>query len=389
MKTSLVKLQSAIAQRMTDKKVYRHGVDVRASTFKVFSYRWVLIITLFFTVFYVGVASDRYVTTAEIYVKSTRANTTVLPQLSLIAGAGGQAHDALLLKTYILSADMLRHLQKKLNLQGHFSSSEWDIVFRMEKDPSDENFLDYYRSRVTVGLDSQSGILSVKGQGFTPEFSRQLVQEILLESERFINAVSQKIAADEVAFVEGELVRARDNLSKARDELLQFQNENKVLDPAATGAAYQGVINELEGELVRLSAEEKRLASYLNDDASELVALRDGITALEQQLAQEKQKFMAPEAQSINELNAEYQERELSLSFAKDVYKAALQAFEQTRVESYHKLKHLVVVQSPQTPDEALMPRRLYDVVTFFVFLSLAYGIVVMILATIREHRDV
>jgi capsular polysaccharide transport system permease protein len=75
--------------------------------------------------------------------------------------------------------------------------------------------------------------------------------------------------------------------------------------------------------------------------------------------------------------------------FASDQYKSSLVALEKARIESYKKLKHLVVVQSPTLPDEALEPRKLYNIATLFVVLSLAYGIISMIVATIREHRDV
>ena len=61
---------------------------------------------------------------------------------------------------------------------------------------------------------------------------------------------------------------------------------------------------------------------------------------------------------------------------------------EQARVEAYRKLKHLLVVSQPSQAEEAEYPRRLYNLATIGVLLCLFYGLVVMGLATLREHQD-
>ena len=58
-------------------------------------------------------------------------------------------------------------------------------------------------------------------------------------------------------------------------------------------------------------------------------------------------------------------------------------------VDAYRKLKQLIVVQAPSLPDKALYPRRAYNLGTIFVLLTLGYGILVLIVATVKEHRDV
>ncbi|MEX0299021.1 MAG: sugar transporter, partial [Kordiimonas sp.] len=131
------------------------------------------------------------------------------------------------------------------------------------------------------------------------------------------------------------------------------------------------------------------LSSYLNEGAAELTTVRSRIEALENQLELEKAKLASIDNVSLNDVNAEYQALEMELQFATDLYKTTIVALERARVESYHKLKHLIVIQSPTLPDEAAYPRKLYDLATLFIGLTLLYGIITMILATIREHRDV
>ncbi len=389
MKQTLVKFREAVADRMRPEQTggYQVSVGVQA---RLLTYRWVLVIFGLYAFYNLFWVSDRYVTRADTYIKSTNEQVAFTPTLPVVPGGFGNAsQDALLLQSYILSADMLALLNAELDLRAHFSNPEWDFYSRMSAGASNEQFLSYYRTRVSASVNVDSNIVTVQGQAYTPEFSQQLVDAILRHAETFINSVSQKIALQEISFVEQELERARISVEERRDEMLAFQAENELLDPAVTGAAIQTVVNEMEGDLVRLEAEEKVLSSYLQTDASELVTVRARIEGIKTQLEQERAKFANQGGDSINQVNARFEELKLALEFAGDIYQGSLQTLEQARVESYRKLKHLVIVQSPLLPDEAVLPRTWYDIATMFVVLNLIYGILAMIIATIREHRDV
>lgn len=160
------------------------------------------------------------------------------------------------------------------------------------------------------------------------------------------------------------------------------------MSPEATSTAMMGVVSELEAELVRQNAELKRLQIYMNANAPDVVAVKDRVDALTRQLAQEKNRLTGSEKQSLNEVNADYQAVQVQAQLAADVYKTGLVSMEQARVEAYRKLKHLLVVSQPSQAEEAEYPRRLYNLATIGVLLCLFYGLVVMGLATLREHQD-
>ncbi|HFF8929371.1 TPA: sugar transporter, partial [Escherichia coli] len=71
-----------------------------------------------------------------------------------------------------------------------------------------------------------------------------------------------------------------------------------------------------------------------------------------------------------------------------DLYKSGLISLEQARVEAYRKLKHLLVVSQPTLAEDAEYPRRIYNLLTTGVLLCLLYGLIVMGIATLREHQD-
>ena len=71
-----------------------------------------------------------------------------------------------------------------------------------------------------------------------------------------------------------------------------------------------------------------------------------------------------------------------------DAYKIALSAVEASRIESTRKLKSLVVIEPPSTPEKAEYPRRWYNLLTLLVGSLLLLAIARLVLATIREHQD-
>ncbi|WP_262689743.1 hypothetical protein [Kordiimonas aestuarii] len=353
---------------------------------------WVLVAWFICFLYYMLIASDRYAPEVQVYVKSVKMQqATELSALSVLTGTATTTPDIALLQSYLHSHDMLMQLEEKISLREHYQTEEADFLSRLPSSASEEDFLDYYRDHVELELDESSGILSIKAEAFTPEYAMKLTQHILVEGEAFINKVGQDIALKEIRFVEGELDRARLELQERQRALLMFQSQYQTLSPEAEGQAFQQVMSGLKAELVRLRAEEKVLTSYLNEKAPEVVSMRSRIAAIEEQLAQEQDKLTTGKTneKTLGEVNLDYKELELKLQFAMDVYKSAFATLEQTRVDAYRKLKHLVVVQAASLPEEAAHPRRAYMLLTIFVLMTLAYGITALVVATVREHRDV
>jgi len=381
----LSKLRQAVANKQSGGPAIH---DVRTASLTFNTYRWVLFVVAIVAFYYAFIVTDRYVTEARVYVKSADTGAAIMPQLQLL-GAQGSGQDSMLINAYLQSRDLMERIEKDTGFTQHFAESGADWFSRLSRNASSESKLDYFKSRLSTSSQPDSGMIIIRGQGFTPEYSLEFVQATIKAGEEFINNVGQQIAKEEIFFVEKEVERARNNLKDVRDRLLAFQNENGLLSAEAAGVSMQKLVSEMEADLVRLRTEEKVLSSYLNEEATELVTIRSRRSALEEQLLLERERMASQDGVSINDVHAAYQELEMELKFATDLYKTTLVGLERARVESYHKLKHLVVVQAPSLPEKAKYPRKLYDLATLFVALTLVYGIITMILATIREHRDV
>lgn len=342
---------------------------------------------------YLGiVASDRYVSESTVALQQSGNDASALPGAALLlAGINPPSREeTLYLKQYIHSLGLLQQLDTKLKLRGHYEAQKLDLFARLWGNASQEVFLDYYRNRVDVSMDELSSTLTVRVQGFDPKFAHELNQAILDESERFVNEMSHRLAREKLGFAETELARAGEKLQQAKAELLAFQSKNRLLDPTVQAQASGAMVAELQATITKAEAELRVLRGFLNDDAYQIKALRSQIDATRAQLEIERARSTGSGrgADRLNVLAIDFEGLKTKAEFALDAYKLALGAVENARIDATRKLKNLVVIEPATLPQTAEYPRRLYNLATLLVICLLLYGIVRLVIATIREHQD-
>ncbi len=337
-------------------------------------------------------ASDRYVSESIVAVRAEGQSVTpggVDALSALFGNSMASREDQYMLRAHILSWDMLRQLDQRLDLRSEYSRPSADFIYSMSEDATQEEFLEYFHSRVEATVDAESGLLIIRTQAFTPELAKAVNEEIVAISERFINESSHRLAREQMAFAENELQKARVQLDDVRTRLTAFQRKHGVLDPTAQAMANSGLTAELQAELARREAELKGLLAYLNDDAPQSQALQAQISGLRTQLDAERLRGLTTdEGKSLNVLVGDYQELLAELEFVQDAYRGALVGLETARIESTRKLKSLVLVQSPALPESAEYPRRAYTLFALLMGLTLLYGIGRLIVATIEDHQE-
>lgn len=336
-----------------------------------------------------GFAKDRYVSDATVVVKQvSEVDVGSSGGLGALLGVNNtSSEDAQFLKAFIQSRDLVEELDRKLNLRANFSGSG-DPLFHLAEDASIEELVEYYHKRVRVNLDEKTMMLKIETEGFTPAFALKLNKEILAQSEQFINALSQRVAKEQLVFAEQQLDEANQQLSDARDALLQYQNTNAMFDPQAQAQAIATIINGLESNLAQLKTEERMLLSYLNPEAPQVVAIRSQIASLQTQIENEKSKLTSAKSEKLNRSAADFEALKADVTFKTDLYKIALASLEKARLEAVRKMKNVVVVTSPLQAQDALYPRRGYILLSAWLLLSTLFGIGYLIYTVIREHRE-
>ncbi|PXY00352.1 chain-length determining protein [Halomonas sp. LBP4] len=332
-------------------------------------------------------AENRYLSRATVVLENPQIAQPDISFSSILTGTSGDK-DLLLLREHLLSVDMLKRVQEDLDFRRHYS--EYGDFFARLRDPEApiEDLHKYYLRRVEVEMDEYAGVLNIQVQAYTAEFAHRMVQLLLETGEAHMNQMGQRLAEEQVAFLEQQLQRLDGRLDEARAELLTFQNKEGLVSPTSTVESINQVVATLEGELARVQAQRKALSSYQSAQSSEMRRVQAEIEALREQIEKQRDRLAQATGESLNRISSQYETLELKAQFAQETYSSALGALENTRLEAARKLKQVSVLQSPLFPDYPSKPDRLYNTAVFAIvtlFLALIASMLVLI---IRDHRD-
>lgn len=345
------------------------------------------------TIYLVFFAADRYVSVSTVALQQSGGNdlSAVPGAAMLLAGLSSPSREeTLYLRQYVHSLGLLNQLEAKLGLRKHFESPSLDIPARLRHAASQEDFLDFYRSRVEVAMDEMSSTLTIRVQGFDPAFAQRLNRAVLDASEQFVNEMSHGLARERLRFSEEELARAGERLQRAKADVLAFQNKFGSLNPTIQAEASGALSAQLQAAITKAEAERRALLAFQTEKSFDVQALNAKIKAIQDQLEAERARATGNSASSerIGALALEFQGLKSKAEFVLDTYKVALLAVENARMDATRKIKSLVIIEPPTLAQSAEYPRRAYDLATLLVLCLLVYGVVRLVIATVREHQD-
>lgn len=343
-------------------------------------------------VYYAVFSIDRYVSYAQVVVRQdgNHQGAQVPGLAALLTGANpASREETLYLREYITSMDMMLLLEDRLHWIESYATQRHDIFFLLDRDAPREELLKYYQRMVSAHYDETTGLLRVEVQGFTPEISEKMLRTILQESEHFVNEVSHDMAREQMKFAQSELENARKTYSERKNQLINFQNDNKVLDGANTAKSRAMIVAELEAQYTKEQASLTEIGFKLRADSPQARQQKQRVEAIQQQLSKEKRLLVSsPQGSQLNVVASRYQQLTLDAGIAEETYKASVAALDNARVEASKKIRTLVTVVSPNAPQLAIYPERWYNLATILLGLLMLYGITRFILASIEDHRD-
>ncbi len=334
------------------------------------------------------IESDRFASETQIVVMNNESPAQDKLGLGFLSGSAVSHQDAKLVQGFIHSLDMLKYLDQKIHLLDHFRSNHIDFFSSLSRFLTLDEALDYYQDLVHLKFDETSGVITIEAEAFTPEFAALMAQTIIDRSEEFINQIDNDLAKNRMDFIGKELKASHAKMQDAKQNMMSFASRNGLVEPEEQSKSLIAVVNELNAELTREEALLKQLLSFMNPNAPDVVALRAKINAIKSQIQGEQGTFADTEQKGLGQLRAQHHDLILAFNFAQDTYKATLAAWEKARVDSFQKDKYLVKITSPDQPQYAKYPRRLRNVLSALLVISVIYGIAVLGFEILREHRS-
>ncbi len=349
-----------------------------------------LVACLLAVVYWGVIASDRYVSEARVVVeRSDGVGASAADFTSLLTGTSSAPQDLLLLREYLLSVDMLKKLDARLGLRKHYADRYRDPLSRLWfEDASLERFHDYYLKRVSVDYDDFARVLVIRVEGFSADMAHDIAQELVSEGERFMNEMTHRIASEQVVYIEKQVHAQGERLKAARQALVAYQNANGMVSPRGEVESLSSVVASAEATLAELNVKRNSLKEVYTAQSPTIQQLDAQIAAVERQIAEQHGRMVSAKGRGLNRVVEEHDRLQAAAEFAFDIYKTAIGALEKARIEATRKLKNVAVVQSPTRPEYPLQPRRIYNIVVFVLATSMLAGVLQLLSAIIRDHRD-
>jgi len=346
--------------------------------------------SIFLVSFYWGViATDRYVSEANIVLESPQIAAPTLSFESLFTGSSSRSADMLLLRDYLLSVDILRDLENTVGFKKHYSDTNIDYFSRLyDENAYMEELHEYFLSRVSVELDDYAQVLRIKVRAFSPEKAQHIAKFLLSKGEQQMNELGKRLADEQVRFLEQQIFVLNKRFEDTRKELLDYQNEQGLVSPAGTVESINAVVASLEAQLTELKAQKTTLISYQSETSPEVVRITTEINSLKEQIDLERARMAQSSGGALNVISSEYQTLELKTQFAQESYSAALAALESTRIEAARKLKQISILQKPTLPEYPVEPERMRNSIMFAVVVIFLTLITQMMILIVKEHRD-
>lgn len=353
----------------------------------------VAIPTLAAALYYLFIAAPLYVSEARFVVRSKeQSQPAALGSLlsSVGVSVSDSQTDAFEVHEYMVSRDAVAALSRTHGLRALLARPEADFLMRFprpfERD-SFENLFENYQRFVVVGYDSQTGISTLRVEAFRPGDAQTLANALLDGGEVLINRLNDRSMADAVAQAERQVFEAEARVVSAESSLTAFRNRERLIDPDRSSLAGLDLLGKLEAQLATMRAERAGLAASA-PESPQLPVLDRRITAFSVQLEAERSRT-AGENDSLAPKVGDYERLTLERDLGVKTLEIAVANLEQSRVEARRKQLYLERVVSPDRPDKAEQPKRWRTLLTVLIASLVAYGTLSLIIAGLREHRQV
>ncbi|MEP7300919.1 MAG: hypothetical protein ABI699_05275 [Caldimonas sp.] len=342
-------------------------------------------------IYYGVLASDLYTSESRFVVRMPQRTQqpSVVGALLQSSGIMRSPDDTFTVHDYMLSRDALRELDRKLQLRNAFGGPTVDGLSRFPwllGDDSFESLFLYYGKRVSVDFDSASAITVLKASAFSAEKAHAINENLLEMGEALVNQINTRAREDLIKYAAAEVKDAEDKARAAALTLAGFRTDRSVFDPEGQSALQLQLVGKLQDELIATRNQLSQVRT-LSPDNPQIDVLDKRTKLIEKDIAAETAK-VAGSGNSLSNKASEYQRLALDRDFAGRQLGTALASLESARNEARRKQLYLERIVQPSLPDYAVEPRRLRATAATLVLGLIAWGVLSMVLAGAREHRD-
>jgi capsular polysaccharide transport system permease protein len=344
-------------------------------------------------IFYYGFyATDIFISESRFVLRTpqNQSQSGVFGALLQGTGFSRSQDDAYSVHDYIKSRDALSKLDKSLKLKNTYSKNTVDIINRfagIDGDYSFEAFHKYYQKYVEIEYDTSSSITVLKTSAFNAKDAYLMNVELLDMSEKLVNQLNDRGRRDLVSYAKKEVDEAERKAKAATLAVSKFRSKETVVDPEKQSSQQLLAVGKLQEDLVTTNNQLAQLKS-LAPENPQIPVLKVRIEYLQKAIESETAKVTGSGKSSLTNKVANYERLSLEREFADKNLAYALTALTTAKNEALRQQLYLERLVQPSLPDIAVEPRRLRSLLAVFVLGMMAWGMLTMLVAGIKEHKD-
>jgi len=361
-------------------------------------YKWfsivVIVPVLIAAVYLYAMASDQYVSEAHYLVRSGSSSSSSAPPSTGIGGmlGGGSSAsmpavgESMSVSDYLMSHDVVRALQKSLNIVALFRRPEADALSRLSvDDPTPELLQKYYLKQVDVEYDIDTGITTLKARAFRPGDAYAIARQLLQFGERRVNEMNARAYTDAVSLSKRQLDESETALKAGGVNVTSFRQSERDADPITSTSAQISLVSGLRLQLSAARAQMQTTIQLIGASNPQTDALRQQVRSLEQQLASQSSRLAGGGGAIAADLG-NYEGLQMQQQFLQQRYTSASTAYDSARQNAVRQQLYVVRVVEANMPVKSTYPQRGLALISLFAALTIIYAIGWLIMAGVREH---
>lgn len=350
----------------------------------------VIIPTAIACLYYGVFASDVYISESRFVVRSPdKPSTSGLGVLLKSAGFSNSGDDIYVVQNYVKSRDALKTMNNKSFISNAYSNQKISMFDRFNPigwDGSFEDLYKYYQGKVDIQHETVSSTTTMLVRAYTPQDAQKINLLLLQQAEELVNRLNERGRKDLIDYALREVEEAKDKSRQAGSALASYRNREGVVDPEKQATVQLQMISKLQDELIITQTQLLQLRTYTPENP-QIPVLRTRAKGLKQEIDEQLGR-VAGNSRSLAATAEQFQRLQLESQFADRQLAAAMASLQDAQNEARRKQAYVERIVSPNIPDEAVEPRRLRGIFAAFVLGLVAWGILTMLLAGVREHND-
>ncbi|MBB3926255.1 capsular polysaccharide transport system permease protein [Sphingobium jiangsuense] len=336
------------------------------------------------------IASDIYISEAAFVVRRPdKPSGSPFGSLLKTAGFSNGSDEMYAAQSYVRSRDALRQLNRNEEFRKAYTHNLISPVDRFNPTgffASFEDLYQFYLKKIAINYDPTSSISTLTVRAYTKEDAHRLNEQLLQLTEATVNRLNQRARNDLIRVAEAELAEAKQKAQTAAQALARYRNRSGIIDPERQALIQMQMISKLQDQLITTNTQLSQLRNFTPSNP-QIPVLETTVQSLQREI-ERRTKEIAGSKESLSDVAVEYQRLSLESQFADKQMAAMFASLADARSEARKQQAYIERIAQPSLPDTAVEPKRIRGILTTFVLGLIAFGILSMLLAGVREHRD-